>query len=206
MKKLIVLLIILVGGALAAWGLLTFYLVDNFDDGTYSKWFSFDNVKLGIFKNPKLKTRDLVLESCGEYALKINGTARDWYVGGVGTNLAVDTSNYSRFQMDLFGSRPGGKIKIELYEDDDLSGEIEQDAAMGWKPTRDDIWEVEIPILGGGYTRYSIPFTAFTDSNPGVGNDAWGGTGSILRVQLIFIAASQEGSVDCAVDNIIFTY
>jgi len=206
MKKLIVLLIILIGGALMAWGLLTFYLVDNFDDGAFSKWFSFDNVKLSIFKNPKLKTRDLVLESCGEYALKIKGVARDWYVGGVGTNLSVDTLNYSRFQLDLFGSRAGGKIKIELYEDDDKSGEIEQDAAMGWRPTRDDIWGVEIPLLGEGYTRYSIPFTAFTDSNPGVGNDIWGGTGSILRVQLIFIAASSEGSVDCAVDNIIFTY
>lgn len=206
MKKLLMLILLVAGLAAAGWGILSFYLVDNFDDGTYTRWFTFDNVKLSAFKNPKLEKKDLILESCGEYALKITGTAKDWYVGGAGTNLSVDAANYSRLQLDLYGSEKGGKVKIELYEDDNKSGEIEQDASQGWRPTKDDIWFLEIPILGEGYTRYSIPFTAFHDSNPGVGNDQWGGTGAVLRLQLIFVAASQEGSVDCAVDNLLFTY
>lgn len=102
------------------------------------------------------------------------------------------------------GSPAQGKVKIELYEDSDHSGQIEQDAAQGWKVTKDKIWAVEIPILKDGYVRYSIPFTAFSDSNPGIGSDKFG-EGPILRMQLIFVAASQEGTIDCALDNLIIT-
>jgi len=203
-KKVLIALILLLGFGVAAMGLLTFYLVDNFEDGAYSKWFTFDNVKLSILKNPKSEKKDLVLESCGDNALKIAGSTKSWYVGGIGTNLNVDPSNYSRLQIDVLGGAPQGKIKLELYEDSNTSGAIEQDAQQGWKVTSDKIWAVEIPIMKDGYTRYSMPFTAFSDSNPGIGSDKFG-DGNILRMQLIFIAASQEGSVDCAVDNIIFT-
>jgi hypothetical protein len=206
MKKFLSVIVLIGFLAAGAGAVLTFYLVDNFEDGTYAKWFSFDNVKLSIFKNPKSDKRDLVLESAGENALSIVGSTKDWYVGGAGTNLSVDASNYSRLQLDIFGTDKGGKIKIELYKDANNSGTIEQDEANQWKPTQDDIFGVEVPILKGGYTRYSIPFTAFVDSNPGVGKDKWEGAGAILRLQLIFIAASQEGTVDCAVDNVIFTY
>lgn len=206
MKKFLSVIVLIGFLAVGAGAVLTFYLVDNFEDGTYAKWFSFDNVKLSIFKNPKSDKRDLVLESAGENALSIVGATKDWYVGGAGTNLSVDASNYSRLQLDIFGTDKGGKIKIELYKDANNSGTIEQDEANQWKPTQDDIFGVEVPILKGGYTRYSIPFAAFVDSNPGVGKDKWEGAGSILRAQLIFIAASQEGTVDCAVDNVIFTY
>jgi len=192
--------------ATSAFGVLTFYLVDNFDDGTFSKWAPFDNVKLSIMKNPKADKRDLVLESCGEYALKVSGATKNWYIGGISTSFSVDPNNYSRLQLDVLGSKEQGKIKIELYEDDDKSGEIEQDPDNGWKPTKDDIWSVEIPILKDGYTRYSIPLTAFSDTNPGVGNDKLGGAGPLLKMQVIFIANKQEGSIDCAVDNIMFTY
>jgi hypothetical protein len=125
-------------------------------------------------------------------------------VGGIGTNLNVEPSEYSRLQLDVMGSKDRGKIKIELYEDSDKSGAIEQDAQQNWKVTNDAIWAVEIPILGDGYTRYSIPFLSFSHANTGIGSDKWG-EGPVLRMQLIFIAATPEGSVNCAVDNILFT-
>lgn len=204
MKKYLVALILLLCLGVAAMGLLTFYLVDNFEDGTYSKWFTFDNVKLSIFKNPKSEKKDLVLESCGENSLRLAGLAKSWYVGGIGTNLNVDPANYSRLQIDVMGGPDQGKIKLELYEDSNKTGAIEQDAQQGWKVTSDKIWAVEVPIMRDGYTRYSIPFSAFSDGNPGTGSDKFG-DGNFLRMQLIFVASSQEGSVDCAVDNIIFT-
>ena len=204
MRKYLAALILFLCLGVAAMGLLTFYLVDNFEDGTYSKWFTFDNVKLSIFKNPKSEKKDLVLESCGENALRVAGSAKSWYVGGIGTNLNVDPANYSRLQIDVLGGPDQGKIKLELYEDSNKSGAIEQDAQQGWKVTSDKIWAVEVPIMRDGYTRFSIPFSAFSDGNPGTGSDKFG-DGNFLRMQLIFVASSQEGSVDCAVDNIIFT-
>lgn len=204
MKKVISVLALFVFLGAAAMGMLTFYMVDNFEDGTYSKWFTFDNVKLSILKNPKSEKKDLVLESCGENSLKVNGSAKDWYVGGIFTNLNIMSSNYSRLQIDAMGISEPGKIKIELYEDANNSGDIEQDSLQGWKVTKDNIWVVEVPVLQGGYTRYSIPFAAFKKGNAGTGSEKWV-DGQILRMQLIFIAASQEGSVDCAVDNILVT-
>lgn len=206
MKRILLGLILLVGLGAAAGALLTFYLVDNFEDGTYNKWFSFDKVKLSIYKNPKLEKekKDLILESCGENALKIAGTTEAWYVGGIGTSLNVDAAEFSRLQLDILGSTYEGKVKIELYEDSDKSGTIEQDPNQGWKVTNDDIWSVEIPILKSGYTRYSIPFSAFSDANPEVGADKWG-EGPILRMQLVFVASAEQGTVECAVDNILIT-
>ncbi len=204
MKRLLIAMALIAGLAVASHAILTFYLVDNFEDGTFSKWFAFDNVKLSILKNPKSEKKDLVLESCGENALKVVGAAKSWYVGGVGTSINVDPANYSRIQFDLLGGLPQGKVKVELYQDSDKSGDIQQDANNNWKVTKDDIFGVEVPILKDGYTRYSIPFIAFSVSNPGVGTGRFG-DGPILRMQMIFIAATQEGSVDCAVDNIIIT-
>jgi hypothetical protein len=205
-KKILVGLILLIAMGAAAMGILTFYLIDNFEDGTSNKWFLFDNVKLSIFKNPKLEKekKDLILESCGENALKVTGTTESWYVGGIGTSLNVEPSEFSRLQIDVMGSTYEGKVKIELYEDSDKSGTIEQDPEQGWKVINDDIWSVEIPILKGGYTRYSIPFSAFSDANPGVGSDKWG-EGPILRMQLIFVASAKQGTIECAVDNILIT-
>lgn len=71
MKKILAVLLLMAGMGVAAHAILTFYLVDNFEDGTFTKWFSFDNVKLSILKNPKSDKKDLVLESCGDNALKI---------------------------------------------------------------------------------------------------------------------------------------
>jgi len=210
-KKLLALsLAFLLMGA-ASWGLLTFFLVDNFEDQSFSKWFQFDNVELSLYEIPKSEKKDLVLESCGDYALQIKGSASDWYVGGVGTDFNLDASSYSRLQFDMYGSSPGGKVKIELIEDDNGNSKIEQDSSRNWELTADDKWEVEVPILKEGFTRYSIPFSAFTDGNPGVGDsifnpDQENGSGGILRVQLIFIAAKQKGDVDVKIDNVIFTY
>jgi len=204
MKRWIAAIVALMVMASVSWGLLTFYLVDNFEDGTFSKWTAFDNAKLSLLKNPKLPKRDLVQESCGEYALEVQGAAKDWYVGGVSTNLSVNAADYSRFSIDVNGIK-AGKIKIELYQDDNKTGEIEQDVNNAWKATSDSIWSIEIPIIKNGYTRYSLPLTAFAHANPGIGSDKLGGA-PILKMQAIFIASEKEGSVDCAVDNMMFTY
>lgn len=188
---------------------LTFFLVDNFESNSYSKWFPFGGVQLDIMSNPKLAKRDLVAESCGDYSLKIAGEASDWYVGGIGAELGIDATPYSRIQMDFYGSPTGGKTKIELYDDDNGNKQIEQD--KNWIPKYDDKWSVEIPVLGLGFTRVSIPFSAFTLENPGKGDgifnpDNKNGSGGLIRMQVIFVAPQKIGTIDLALDNILFTF
>ncbi|MFC1496123.1 hypothetical protein ACFL52_01770 [Candidatus Margulisiibacteriota bacterium] len=188
---------------------LTFYLVDNFESESYSKWFSFGNLDLNINKNPRTAKHDLVADSCGDFSLGISGAATDWYIGGIGLELGIDASSYSRIQLDIFGNGAKGKIKIELYDDDNGTQQIEQDE--NWQPLYDDKWAVEIPVLGKGFTRFSIPFTAFTDENPKVGDGIFNptkknGSGGLVRMQLIFVAAEKIGSIDIALDNVLLTY
>lgn len=190
-------------------GDLTFYLVDNFESGEAGKWFSFGNVKVAVAANPIKNSKDLIAESCGSYVLNISGATNDWYVGGMGTDLSIDASQYSRLQLDIYGSLNYGKLKIELYDDDNNSSQIEQD--KNWQPLYDDKLAVEIPILGPGFTRISIPFSAFVDENPGIGDDKWNpttksGSAGLVRVQMGFITKEKVGKVDVSLDNILLTY
>lgn len=187
---------------------LSFYLIENFETNSFSDWFIFDNLNLSISKN--VEKEDRISASCGEYSLLIEGETKDWYVGGIGTNLMVDASPFYFIQFDVDGSGAGGKLKIELYEDDNQNSEIEQDEKAKWAPTYDDKWSVEIPLLGPGYTRYIIPFTAFKDDNPKIGDDTFNpnrenGSGGLLRVQFIFISDEKEGKIKTKIDNILFT-
>lgn len=191
MKKFLVVTLGLLFLASQARGILTFYLVDNFEDGTSTKWYVFDRVNVAVDKVPKTVKRDLVVESDGDYLLKISGQATDWYAGGIGTALNVDARDYSRLQFDVWGGPAGGKIKLELFENDTK-------------------WVAELPILGKGATRYSIPFTALISDATATAEAEdrvfSSGLNTISRLQLIFVAPAKIGAVDCSLDNIIFTY
>ncbi|MFH1760533.1 MAG: hypothetical protein ABIA63_05470 [bacterium] len=218
MKRALVIgliLFVLFGFSSVVSGQMTFFLIDNFEDGDLSRnpeWWPFDDISPSIVKNVKPTKIDFVAESCGEYSMQIKGNAAQWYVGGLGANVAIDASEFTRLQFDVYGNEKGkGKLKIELYEDDNNNNNIEQDKNKGWAPKFDDIWATEIAIQGKGFTRYSIPFSAFQDGNPGVGNGKWdpdqkNGSGGLLKVQLIAIADSEKGSADFRIDNIILTY
>ncbi|OGC04235.1 hypothetical protein A2276_06505 [candidate division WOR-1 bacterium RIFOXYA12_FULL_43_27] len=188
---------------------LTFYLIDNFESGSTSKWFPFGSIDVSAVANPLAKAKDLVAESCGSYMLKIKGSASDWYVGGIGTDLMIDASFYKRLQMDIYGSALGGKLRIELYDEDNGNNQIETD--KNWQPLYDDKWAVEIPILGPGFTRISVPFTAFTLDNPGKGDGIWNpatknGSSGLTRMQIVFVAKEKTGKVDVGLDNVLLTY
>jgi len=199
-------------GALAQF---SFYLVDNFEGGEFSegsKWWRFGDIQVKIVSNPTLEGKDLIAESCGEYSLNISGEAKDWYVGGMGTDLGIDASTYSRFQVDISG-RPQakGKLVIEFFDDDNQNYTIEQDPEKNYEPVSDDKWVAEINILGNGFTRTSIPFTAFKDVNPGIGDDIWNpdqadGSGGLLKFQLVLISTEKQGNLEFDIDNLLLTY
>lgn len=199
----------------AAYAQFSFYLIDNFESGEFaegSKWWKFGEIKVKVISNPTLEGKDLIAESCGEYALNISGAAKDWYIGGMGTDLGIDASTYSRFQVDVSGGpNAKGKLVIEFFDDDNQNHVVEQDPTKNYEPVKDDKWVAEINILGEGFTRTSIPFTAFKDVNPGVGDDIWNpnqanGSGGLLKFQLVLISTEKQAELDFDIDNILLTY
>ncbi len=215
MKKLLLTAALVVIITTAALAQFTFYLIDNFESGEFSegaKWWRFGDLKVKLVKNPTIEGQDLIAESCGDYALAFTGGTRDWYIGGIGTELGVDASKYSRFQIDMFGHpTKRGKLVVEFFDDDNNNYTIEQDAKRNYEPIYDDKWVAEIKVQGDGYTRTSIPFSAFEDVNPGVGDDIWNphkldGSGGLLKMQIVMISEQQSDEIDLKIDNLLLTY
>ncbi|MBN2057615.1 MAG: hypothetical protein JW782_02335 [Candidatus Saganbacteria bacterium] len=215
MKRIFLTLTLITLYASVAMAQFSFYLIDNFESGEFKegpKWWRFGDLKVELISNPTLEGRDLIAESCGQYALRFSGGTDDWYIGGIGTELAIDASDYSRFQIDMTGDQKlSGKLIIEFFDDDNQNYMIEQDANNNYLPVNDDKWVAEVYVQGEGFTRTSIPFTAFKDVNPGVGDDIWNpdqkdGSGGLLKMQLVAISKEQKGAVDFAIDNLLLTY
>jgi hypothetical protein len=184
------------------------YLIDNFEDGTYAEepeWFVFDNIIPMIMKNTTLQDGDpKVVGNIGEYSLNLKGSTTSWYVGGIGTVLGVDAAGYSTVEIDIYGYGEGsGRMKIELYDDDNNNAEIEVD--KDWKPISDDLYVYETNVDWTGWKHFSIPISEFTIE--GNGNKSWdpnlgGGSGGLVKVQIICVANEETGTVNYNIDNL----
>ncbi|OGC07320.1 hypothetical protein A2230_08810 [candidate division WOR-1 bacterium RIFOXYA2_FULL_36_21] len=182
------------------------YLIDGFADGNYNEgpeWFVFDNIIPTVVSNSMLPQNNIEV---GEYSLNIVGTAKNWYVGGMGTVLGIDATKYNSLEMNVYGNGEGsGLLKIELYDDDNGNDEIEVDKA--WKPTEDDLWSYELTIDWKGWKHVSMPFTEF--ANTGRGNGIFdpnltGGSSGLNKMQLIVVANQEDGAVDFNIDSLEF--
>ncbi|OGB89192.1 hypothetical protein A2625_02610 [candidate division WOR-1 bacterium RIFCSPHIGHO2_01_FULL_53_15] len=199
--------------AVSAGAEFSFYLIDNFESGQAGKWYRFGGLETTVERNPSSEadSQDTIAESCGDFALKLKSRAAHWFAGGIGTDIYADASSFSRFQMDIFGSGAGGKIKIEVFDDDNDNYSLEQDPSKNWLATKDDKWVAEVPILGKGFTRVSIPFSALKLENPVSGDGLWNpdhknGSGGLLKVQFVLLTDRETGEVEAGIDNILLTY
>lgn len=184
------------------------YLIDNYEDGTYTKdaeWFVFDNLIPTITKNSRLQSGDpKVIPSLGIYSLNLKGSTTSWYVGGMGLMLGIDASPYTSFEIDIYGNgEESGRLKVEFYDDDNNNTDIEVD--KNWKPLYDDRWTAEIDVNWTGWKHVSIPFSKFL--NDGRGNYKFdptlaGGSGGLVKMQLICVAKAETGSIDFNIDNL----
>lgn len=188
------------------------YMIDNFEDGNYTDdpgWWHFDNVTLTVVKNSNYKGGDpKVAAGVGKYSLNIKGKAANWYAGGCGTFVAdprIDFSKYSAISIDVWGNgKDSGKLQVEVYDDDNGSGQLEQDKDKNYAPIADDKFSFQMPIDWKGWKRVVIPFNEFEDVNPGIGDDIWNpGAGGLLQVQVIAISSKKVGNCDFNVDNIV---
>jgi len=188
-----------------------FYSIDDFEDGECTKdpgWWVFDGIKLQCAKNSNYsKGNKIIIAGIGDNSLNLKGKADNWYIGGCGTYMGIDASKYKYLQMDVYGhGKDSGKIKIELYDDDNGNWQVEHDITKGYKQLYDDKLTYEIDVNWTGWERVSIPLIDFVDENPDVGDDVWnpsqdGGSGGLIQLQLITVAKGKTGSVDLNIDN-----
>jgi len=189
------------------------YLIDNFEDGDADKapeWFNFDNDILKVEKTTKLYKGDVeIAEAVGTYALSVDGNTNRWYVGGMGTMIGLDASQYDALEVDVYGNgENSGRIKVELYDDDNNNKEIEVDSS--WVPTSDDQWSYAVDVNWTGWKHIKIPFPSFTLANAGKGNgkfdpDQTAGSAGLIKLQLIFVANAEKGEIGYSVDNLELT-
>ncbi len=188
-----------------------FYSIDDFEDGEISKnpgWWVFDGIKIQCANNSDYaKGNKIIIAGIGDHSLNIKGKAENWYIGGCGTYLGVDASKYSYFQIDVYGSgKDSGKIKIELYDDDNGNWQIEHDITKGYAQLYDDKFVYDVDVNWTGWERVSIPLIDFVDDNQGVGDDIWnpsqnGGSGGLVQLQLILVAKGKTSGSDINIDN-----
>ena len=194
------------------------YVIGDFESGSLrapKEWWTFDIQTADVVSNLALTSGDgKIAAEVGKYSMQLKGTASNWYAGGCGTYFAKENQNlakYNYLQLDMFGNGPGsGTLKIELYDDDNHNWQVEQDPAKGYAPIYDDKFVYDINVDWVGWKRISIPPADFVDDNPGVGDDVWnpeqaGGSGGLLQMQFICIAAKSEGSVNYNIDNVYLT-
>lgn len=170
----------------------------------------FSSGQLGVnwWRFGNLQERIVVPDAAevGPKVLMLDGVAAGWYVGGRGMYIGKDASTYQGLELWLFGNGvDSGKITIQLFEDDNGNAQVEQDHQ--YKSTHDDQFDYEIKVDWHGWKKVQIPFTAFKDVNPGIGNDQWdpfmlGGSAGLVQVQFIFVAASEKGAVHSGLGTI----
>jgi hypothetical protein len=148
--------------------------------------------KLGVSWLPKSKKEKE--NFLGAEHLLLEGTVKNWYGGGMGTYLALNAQGFTHLSLNIFGyGKDSGVLKIELTDDDNKNFKAE----TGLNGKADDIFAYALPVDWQGWRHFNIPFLAFADENPGIGDDQWNpsqwlGSGGLLQIQWIAIGKTAE--------------
>lgn len=206
------------GAAPATSQLSNTFLIDDFESGNIKsprEWWTFDITEAKAVSNDNCKGGDPEVEKAAmKYSLLLKGKAKSWYAGGVGTYLAKenqDLSKYNYFVVDIYGNGPGsGTLKIELADDDNGNWQYEQDPAKNYAPMYDDKFVNEIRVDWSGWKRVELALADFVDDNPGVGDDIWNpqqtnGSAGLLQVQFICVGNKDNADINFNIDNVALT-
>jgi len=175
------------------------FVVDDFKDVDLRfnpEWFQFGSSPI------------LAADEGATYA----GSSNSWFVQGLGTYLGVDMSPFSEIEVLIAGHGAlSGRLKIELYDDDNNNWKLEQDVKRNFEPMYDDRFVYEIDVTWTGQKTVTIPLRKFRDNNPKVGNNYFdanqkGGSGGLLQIQLIGLTPRfrEKGSLHFQIQKISF--
>jgi len=178
-------------------------IIDRFDDAdikTTPAWWEFDALEKNF---PEGKSEDN-----GYYYMQLTGQANNYYVGGMGTYVGKDLTDFDTLVVSVLGTGPAsGTLRLQLYDDDNTSYQLEQDST--YKPLYDDYLEYELPVTWEGWKTVEIPLNKFVDMNPGVGDDIFNpeqksGSGGMLHFQMVVLAVAEKGKIDLGIDSLKF--
>lgn len=234
MMRLLILAVLLFLGASGVYSKDSKFLIDDFEDMNLTfnpEWFQFGDGIFNIQSTQKIVKIDLkgrflsfikgFLDkpvsqdppySSQKTSLCVTGGGTHWYVGGLGTYLAIDVRPLTHLGAYIKGDRRYPcRIKIEILEDDNNNWQIEQDIDHDFKPLFDDKFVYELNVNWDGWKRVQIPFLSFRDSNPGVGDDKWNpyqrkNSGGLIQLQLVFLTpqSSPNAKIYAEIDSLYF--
>jgi hypothetical protein len=186
----------------------TLFVLDHFEDGDYLKnptWWVFGPISLSVGYNtadsttPFVQKRSLVFRGEGSR-----------YVGGAGMYYPKDLSSFEGMRLVLWGNGPdSGYLQIQLFDDDNGNFVVETFPDLPNTISKDDRWLHTLRIDWQGWKEVLIPFTAFHDGNPGIGDGKWNpkqekGSGGFLQLQLVAMTTGQNKPAFFKLDSIGF--
>ena len=184
------------------------FVIDNFEDGNISakpEWWKFDRLILDVVDITGKAPKGVTL---GKKGLSLEGSTRDWYIGGLGTYLGIDAMAYKYLDLLVYGNgKNSGQLKIELWDDDNNNWKAEQDPKKNYIPMYDDRLIYTLVVDWEGWKKMHIPITDFEDDNSGVGNDKWdpaqaNGSAGLLQVSMVALGKGAKGQIQVVIDEI----
>lgn len=164
-----------------------------FGSAQAQRWWIFDGLQSRwLHQEPEL-------DYLGSDSLELKGRIRQWYGGGTGTYLGLDAQHYTHLSLNILGyGGDSGVLKIELLDDDNRNYQADYRSVVA-SLNQDDLWVCSIPVTWSGWRHVNLPFQAFDDANPGVGDDVWNpsqwlGSGGLLQLQWIAVGKRAMGN------------
>ena len=179
-------------------------LIDDFEAGDgCPRWWTFGALQ---FRRVRADAADQ-----GAQVLDVSGRVQSGASSGTGLYIEPEIGERRTLRIDVRGYGPdSGRIRIELFDDDNGNWEIEKDPQT-FDPLYDDRFILELPVDWLGWRQLTLPSSAFRLDNPGVGNGVFdperdGTSGGLLEMQFLFAPASgRSGDVHVQLDNIRWT-
>ncbi len=181
-------------------------IIDDFEDANLvdgPKWFLFGGLSANIRQNDLTEFQHL-----GVNSLHLYGSTSSWYVGGVGTYLGIDASQYQFMKLLIRGNgSQSGSLQIELYDDDNQNQVLERNSASPSHTLYDDKFIYTMDVTWVGWRVVILPLSNFRDDNPDVGDNVLNpsrkdGSGGLLQLQFVAFGNQEKGKVDFLIDSI----
>ena len=183
--------------------------IDDFEDGTILSapdWWRFGVLETEVVKDQTTSSPKYL----GNYVLQFRGSTSSWYLGGIGTYIPFNATRYNYVKLIVKGyGSSSGTLLIELFDDDNENGYIEQNESDSAHTLYDDKFIYTLKVDWSGWKVVEIPLSNFKDANPGIGDNVWNpnqrnGSGGLTQIQLLALANTREGFVEIDIDTFKF--
>lgn len=175
------------------------YIVEHFEGNKnfIRKWWKAGDLKI---YNKSIIHR--VIYDQGKKALGLYKN-KSPFIGVFGAYLGIDAERYKSIEMLIYGfGKNSGSLEIDLYDDDNNNYYLETDYIDQNILNFDDVFKYSLKVNWKGWKKVVIPFKAFKDGNPLIGDDIYNvnqkkGSGGLVMLDL-----TVKNHLNCLIDSI----